>query len=113
VLREPELIQRVAVSLLVNAVQALTEGGTVELALVPPRDGYAGFEVRDDGPGIPEELRERVFQPFVTGRPGGIGLGLTFAKRVVHDHRGRIAIHPAPDRGTCVRVELPLARSAP
>jgi signal transduction histidine kinase len=112
VLREPELIHRVAVNLLVNAVQALGEGGTVEVALLPPRDGFAGFEVRDDGPGIPAEFRERVFQPFVTGRPGGVGLGLTFVKRVVHEHRGRIAIHSAPGGGTCVRVELPLASSA-
>ncbi len=113
VLREPELIHRVAVNLLVNAVQALGEGGTVELALLAPCDGFAGFEVRDDGPGIPAEFRERVFQPFVTGRPGGVGLGLTFVKRVVHEHRGRISIHSGAGGGTCVRVELPLASTAP
>ena len=109
VLREPELIHQVAVNLLVNAVQALTPGGAVELALLPAHDGFAGFEVRDDGPGIPEELRERIFQPFVTGRSGGVGLGLTFVKRVVHEHRGRVAIASEPGRGTRVRVELPLA----
>jgi signal transduction histidine kinase len=112
VAREPELIYQVAVNLLVNAVQALSAGGVVELALLPAQDGFAGFEVRDDGPGIPEALRERVFQPFVTGRSGGVGLGLTFVKRVVHEHRGRIAIASEPGRGTRVRVELPLAKAA-
>jgi signal transduction histidine kinase len=113
VLREPELIHQVAVNLMVNAVQALAPGGTVELALLPERDGFAGFEVRDDGPGIPDSLRERIFQPFVTGRSGGVGLGLTFVKRVVHEHRGRVAVASDPGRGTRVRVELPLAERAP
>jgi signal transduction histidine kinase len=67
--------------------------------------------VRDDGPGIPEELRERIFQPFVTGRAGGVGLGLTFVKRAVHEHRGRVSVESGPAGGTRVRVELPLARA--
>jgi len=113
VAREPDLIYQVAVNLLVNAVQALPEGGTIELALLPAQGGFGGFEVRDDGPGIAEELRERVFQPFVTGRSGGVGLGLTFVKRVVHEHRGRVAVAAGPGGGTRVRVELPLAGNAP
>ena len=112
VARDPELIHQVAVNLLVNAVQALAEGGTIELALLPALNGFGGFEVRDDGPGIPEELRERVFQPFVTGRSGGVGLGLTFVKRAVHEHRGRITIASESPRGTRVRIELPLTEVA-
>ncbi len=109
VAREPERIHQVAINLLVNAVQALGEGGTIEVSLLTGTPGFGGFEVRDDGPGIPAELRERVFQPFVTGRSGGVGLGLTFVKRVVHEHRGSIAIHSEPGLGTRVRVALPLA----
>lgn len=109
---EPELIYQVAVNLIVNAMQALTAGGRIELRVLPAQRGFAGFEVRDDGPGIPEQLRARIFQPFVTGRPGGIGLGMTFVKRVVHDHHGRIAVESAPGTGTCIRVELPLAEDA-
>ena len=112
VAREPELIHQVAVNLLVNAVQALEEGGTVEIAVLTALGGRGGFEVRDDGPGIPEALRERIFQPFVTGRSGGVGLGLTFVKRVVHEHRGRITLDSAPGAGTRVRIELPLAEEA-
>jgi signal transduction histidine kinase len=108
---EPELIQQVAVNLLVNAIQALPGGGRVELRILEARDGLGGFEVRDDGEGIPEALRERIFQPFVTARHGGVGLGLTFVKRVVHDHRGRIALESEPGAGTCVRVLLPVAET--
>ena len=56
VLCDPELIYQVALNLLVNAVQILPDGGSIEIAILPVRDGYAGFEVRDDGPGMTEEV---------------------------------------------------------
>jgi signal transduction histidine kinase len=74
---------------------------------VPPRDGFAGFEVRDDGPGMSEEVRARIFEPFFTLRDGGAGLGLTFVARVVQEHRGRIAVESAPGAGTVFTIELP------
>jgi signal transduction histidine kinase len=111
VVRAPELLHQAARNLLVNAVQALSEGGRVEVSILSARDGYGGFEVRDDGPGIPEAIRKRIFRPFVTGRAGGVGLGLTFVKRVVHEHRGRITLDSAPGTGTCIRIELPLAEA--
>jgi signal transduction histidine kinase len=110
---EPELIYQVAVNLLVNSIQALEHGGCIGVRILEAEDGYAGFEVGDDGPGIPRELQERVFQPFVTARHGGVGLGLTFVKRVVHDHRGRISLESQPGAGTCFRIQLPLARAGP
>jgi signal transduction histidine kinase len=110
---EPDLIYQAAVNLLVNATQALADGGRIEVLILEGKDGYGGFEVRDDGPGIPEELRERIFQPFVTARPGGMGLGLTFVKRVVHDHRGRISVESPPGSGPCFRIDLPLGEAGP
>ena len=108
---EPELIHQVAVNLLVNATQAVTHDGRISVRILDEEDGYGGFEIHDDGPGVPDELSERVFEPFVTGRPGGVGLGLTFVKRVVHDHRGRISLTSHPGSGTCVRVTLPVAEA--
>jgi signal transduction histidine kinase len=104
---DSEMIQEVCVNLLVNAVEALPKGGTIDVELLPVRDGYAGFTVRDDGAGVPEALRDRIFHPFVTAREGGVGLGLTFVKRVVHEHQGRIRLEPESGRGACFRVELP------
>ncbi len=109
---EPELIHQVAVNLLVNSIQALRRGGRVEVRVLEEKDGQGGFEVRDDGPGIPDGLRERIFQPFVTARPGGVGLGLTFVKRVVHDHRGRIEVESQPGSGACFRIVLPAEGAA-
>jgi signal transduction histidine kinase len=108
VLCDEEMIYQVAVNLIVNAVQSLGPGGKIELEVLEPRDGYAGFAVRDDGAGVPEALRDRIFQPFVTARDGGVGLGLTFVKRVVHEHQGHIALEPGIGAGACFRVELPV-----
>jgi signal transduction histidine kinase len=106
---DPELIYQVALNLLVNAVQIVPDGGSVEIGILPPRAGYAGFEVRDDGPGMTEEVRARIFEPFFTRRDGGAGLGLTFVQRVVQEHRGRVSVESTPGRGTVFRIELPLA----
>jgi signal transduction histidine kinase len=106
---DPELLYQVALNLLVNAVQILPEGGSVEIGILPPRNGRAAFEVRDDGPGMIDEVRARIFEPFFTSRDGGSGLGLTFVQRVVQEHRGRIAVESAPGRGTVFTIDLPLA----
>jgi two-component system sensor histidine kinase AtoS len=110
---DPELVQQVAINLLVNAVQAVPAGGSVEARVMPASEGEAGFEVRDDGPGIAPELRDRIFQPFVAGRPGGVGLGLTFVKRVVQEHRGSVSVEGGAGPGTRIRVRLPVAEGAP
>jgi signal transduction histidine kinase len=107
VLCDPELIYQVALNLVVNAIQILSPGGSVEVALLPVRGGEGGFEVRDDGPGIPEGLHARIFEPYFTSREGGAGLGLTFVRRVVQEHRGRVSVESAHGRGTVFRVELP------
>jgi signal transduction histidine kinase/Tfp pilus assembly protein PilN len=109
---DPELVYQVALNLLVNAIQALPAGGTIVLAVCPPAGGFAGFEVRDDGPGIPTDLRATLFQPFATRRSGGIGLGLTFVQRVVLEHHGRLSVADASPHGTVFRVELPLPEDA-
>lgn len=111
VLCDPDLVYQVALNLLVNAVQILPGGGSVEIGLVPPHDGHAGFEVRDDGPGMTEETRARIFEPFFTRRDGGAGLGLTFVQRVVQEHRGRISVASAPGHGAAFTIELPLSGS--
>lgn len=104
---DPELLYQVALNLLVNAIQAVAEGGRVDISTRRADDGYVRFEVRDDGPGIPEGFREKLFRPFATGREGGIGLGLTFVQRVVYEHQGRIQVESDPGCGACFRIDLP------
>ncbi|MGQ0586551.1 MAG: ATP-binding protein, partial [Gammaproteobacteria bacterium] len=104
---DPELIYQVALNLLVNAIQILPAGGRIEVRALPPTGAEAGFEVRDDGPGMGEDVRARIFEPYFTRRQGGTGLGLTFVQRVVHEHRGRVTVDSAPGLGTTFRVWLP------
>jgi len=106
---DSELIYQVALNLLVNAVQILPDGGSIELNLSPPRDGFAGFTVRDDGPGMNREVCTHIFEPFFTRREGGAGLGLTFVQRVVQEHHGQVSVESEIGRGTAFHVTLPLA----
>jgi signal transduction histidine kinase len=107
VLCDREAISHACVNLLTNAVAALDAGGQVEVEIVRESNGRVGLHVRDDGPGVAPELVDRLFDPFATGRESGIGLGLTFVKRVVHEHRGLVELVPGPHRGAWFRVELP------
>lgn len=83
------------------------EGGTLH---VEAREDEMGIVVRviDDGPGIPDDLRQRIFDPFFTTKEVGerTGLGLDIALRIVRTHRGRIDVHSRPGR-TGMRVHLP------
>lgn len=108
VLCDPEVIQQACVNLLVNAISALEAGGTIEVRILPPGSEFGGFTVSDDGRGVPASLREEIFKPFVTASEGGVGLGLTFVKRVVHEHRGRVSLEETPV-GSSFRIELRLA----
>lgn len=92
-------------------------GGAVRVTVGPREDGEDGLLLRvvDDGPGIPEPMRERIFEPYVTTKPGGTGLGLAIAFRIAADHGGRLTAHPGPgDEGTELRLVLPrVAPAAP
>jgi signal transduction histidine kinase len=109
---DPGQIYQVALNLLLNALQILPAGGHVTVRTVRGSDGRVGFEVVDDGPGIPFDLRERIFTPFFSRREGGTGLGLALVRRMVQAHRGTVTVDSAVGRGTTFRVEVPTARRA-
>ncbi len=96
------------VNIIGNAVEAAGPDGWVEVQLRIADCGLR-IDVSDSGPGPPAEIAGRLFQPFVTGKPEGIGLGLAVAKQVVEAHGGRIDWQREGDR-TCFRIELPLEK---
>lgn len=115
---DPELIDRVLQNLLDNAIRSTPPGGAVVLRADtwPARDGAreaAPAEycliVADEGPGIPPDLQERLFERFVTGRRHGVGLGLAFCKLAVEAHGGRIWAESTPARGAMFRFTVPAA----
>lgn len=97
-----QLLERVLRNLLHNAAEAQTEAGIegpVEIG-IDRADGGVELAVEDRGAGVSEEIRERLFHPFATGRRGGVGLGLALAHRIVTLHGGRIRLEDRPGGGT-------------
>ena len=94
-------------NLLRNAVQA-SPGGIVRATLVADR-GHLRLRVDDNGPGVPEDIRSRVCDPFFTTKPvgQGTGLGLALAHRVVRDMRGRLTIGTSALGGACFEITIP------
>jgi PAS domain S-box-containing protein len=104
---DAELIRATVLNLLINAAQALDGSGRITLAL-SQSGGEAIVEVRDTGPGIPRDMRERVFEPFVTTKARGGGLGLPIARRTAELHGGSLTLVSPPGPGTVMRLALPL-----
>ena len=103
-------LNQVFLNLLKNAVEALeTTGGTIRVSAAATPEGVQ-VEIQDDGPGLPEEVRGRLFQPFVTTKePGrGTGLGLSMCHRIVTEHGGRIDVRSEEGAGTSFTLTLPL-----
>lgn len=118
---DEDLLHRAIFNLALNAVQAAPTNGRVDVDIVPlPADEVpagAGFDhgavalrVTDDGPGIAPELRSRMFEPFVTTKDGGSGLGLPVVHRAVEAHRGLVLVDSSSE-GTRFTMLLPLAQT--
>ncbi len=97
-------IEQVLLNVIGNAIEAAGPGGWVEVAL-RREAGVAVCEVSDSGPGPPPEVAAKLFEPFVTGKPEGVGLGLAVARQVAEAHGGRISWRREAER-TCFRIEL-------
>jgi two-component system sensor kinase FixL len=103
---DPDLLKIVFENLLVNGAQAMGATGTLRVSIDVSGD-MCRITFRDTGPGIPSEVRDRIFTPFFTTKARGTGLGLPTAKRLVEAHRGAIAIACPPEGGTIVTIQLP------
>jgi signal transduction histidine kinase len=98
-------LQRAFSNIVRNAVEACDARGELELS-ARPENGGVRVEIRDHGPGVPPALVGRLFDPYVTAKSGGTGLGLALAKQTVEMHRGAIAVEPTPGGGATFIVQL-------
>ena len=109
---DPDQIQQVLVNLFMNAAQAMPEGGRIQVAAQAlPSSAAASIRVHDDGPGIPTEVRPRIFEALFTTKPKGSGLGLALCRRIVEAHGGSIQLAPS-DAGAAFVLVLPTAPTA-
>lgn len=106
VMADPEQLKQVFVNLISNAVQAMSTGGTLRIETGVEED-FVFIRFSDTGPGIPEQILSKIFDPFVSTRDAGTGLGLTIVHRIVDDHDGHIEVTSEPGVGTAFTVWLP------
>jgi two-component system NtrC family sensor kinase len=109
---DPVQIEQVLVNLIVNAQQAMPDGGNIILGAECTKDGgRVEFFVKDDGPGVPSEIQPQIFEPFFSTKDGKTdGLGLAVCLGIVQQHGGTIDLESEPEKGTTFRVVLPVAR---
>ena len=106
IVADPRRLQQVVLNLIVNAVQAMPDGGELDLSLEPAEDEVA-LHVRDTGVGMDPARAQQVFEPFYTSKEKGSGLGLHVVRRIVEDHGGRIELDTEPGGGTTFTIVLP------
>jgi nitrogen fixation/metabolism regulation signal transduction histidine kinase len=103
-------IRQVFQNLISNALQAIDGDGVIILRADLVKKGYSVYcriQVSDSGPGIPDEMQDKVFNPYFTTREDGTGLGLSIVERIIHDHKGRIWVESVPGEGTTFYLDLP------
>src|SRR5690606_12843502 len=103
-------IQQVLINLMRNAMEAMRDSDQRELIVrTATRDGYVAVEIADTGPGISDEIAARLFQPFVTSKASGMGIGLSISKRIIEAHGGQISVSRNDKGGATFTFSLPLA----
>jgi signal transduction histidine kinase len=101
-------LRQVFLNLLRNSREAMPEGGQLQVRS-RPQDGYVVVTVKDEGRGIPETIREHIFEPFFSTKHGGTGLGLAVTRQILQAHGGQILCESSPGKGTTFVVKLPAA----
>jgi len=108
VVADPEQIKEVLVNIMINACEAMTEGGTITIQEEVNGAGQVCIRITDNGPGISPADGEKIFQPFFTTKDDGTGLGLSIAKRIMDEHGGTLSQSSPEGGGACFAMTLPI-----
>lgn len=113
---DPDQLKEVLVNLLLNACEIMPGGGAITIREEERQDSLLGaavvIRVSDNGPGIPESVRDKVFQPFFSTKEEGTGLGLSIATRIIEEHGGRLELESKENQGTTFIITLPRENEA-
>ncbi len=101
-------ITQVLLNLYLNALEAMEEGGTLTVAVLPHEGRMVRIDVTDTGKGIDEKDLARIFDPYFTTRSSGTGLGLAIVHKIMESHDGELRVTSEPGKGTTVSIFLPV-----
>ena len=112
---DAQLMEQVLLNLITNAAETLADDPRQGRIVIKTRqnDNCLQICVEDSGPGIPEDLRDKIFDPFYTTKHGSSGIGLSISQRIVEDHRGTLTVGPGRLGGAAFTIELPLSGALP
>ncbi len=113
IMADSSQLQQVFLNILLNAVDAIEESGTITATSRQNSRGELEIILADDGKGMNDEAKSRLFQPFYTTKSKGNGLGLSISRRLIEQHHGRIEVASSPGAGTAFTIVLPLGDSLP
>jgi len=113
VMLDQDLCEQVFTNLFMNACEAMGEqGGELKVRIQRAEGNAVAVEVEDSGPGVPPEMKEQIFNPFVTTKKTGVGLGLAIVSKIVDAHGGSVKLVSPPNHGACFRVTFPVGATA-
>ena len=102
------LVDRMILNLVLNAADATKGAGKIDLR-IRRKDRQVILELHDNGPGVPDQAREAIFDPFYSSKTNGLGLGLLSVRACAEAHGGSVEVKPSDLGGACFRITLPLA----
>jgi signal transduction histidine kinase len=106
---DQDQLQQLLLNLVLNALDAMPDGGDINVEILVPRDGFVEVVLRDSGPGIPAEVLPKVFESFVSSKETGVGLGLPVSLRIAENHGGTLHAYNHPGGGACFVLRLPFS----
>ncbi|WP_308635813.1 PAS domain S-box protein [Paenibacillus silvisoli] len=106
-------LKQVFINLIKNAMEAMPDGGKIQIIASRPNEDFIAIQVIDEGQGIPPELIARIGSPFYTTKETGTGLGMMATMQIIHAHNGTLDISSREGQGTTIHIRLPVASSNP
>jgi two-component system, NtrC family, sensor histidine kinase HydH len=104
---DPDRLTQCLLNLYLNAIQAMANGGTMTIACMPGEADNVNIVVSDTGSGIPQDQRQKIFDPYYTTKSKGSGLGLAIVQKIIEAHGGRIAVKSTEAKGTSFLISVP------
>ena len=100
-------IRQVLINIIQNASEAIEEKGTIDLTVKALDDQQIGIRIKDDGPGMPENIRSNIFNLYFTTKAKGTGIGLSVVQRIIYEHGGMITVNSTAGKGSTFDIQLP------